>query len=358
MKKIRPLLLLLMAFVGLVMVRCNKSNDIKPDSKANVNRSARMDGTCGTETTCPLWAGQTINAGTLAIENDNTNLYVTYTTTGIFDMLHLWVGTNFELMPQTNNGTPIPGQFPYKYDVEGGNTHVFTIPLKDIPFYDMKCGVNTKTPILVVAHAEVNVLGGGKETAFGGCVPVNVKEAGRWYYYASHSVQCCDGTTPPPPTEKLGTAFGYGTHVFTTDPKSNPTNPKLPSLNLTKNRWGWALNLTQPTTTPVTNNLWVGAGLNNTSKALKVGTVTVSWTGSIATVTYSLLPGYAIEEAHIYANDMKPSTIAPGQYGSTTYFNPFANTFTKSFDVSDSNNDGIWIIAHAVAYGTSVVNVQ
>lgn len=70
------------------------------------------------------------------------------------------------------------------------------------------------------------------------------------------------------------------------------------------------------------------------------------------TVTYQLNPGYSMEEAHIYVGDFKPVTLAPGQYGHTAYFTPFAQTYTSSFSVTDSNNDGIWIIAHAVVYGS------
>ena len=60
----------------------------------------------------------------------------------------------------------------------------------------------------------------------------------RWYYYAEYTVACCD-TPPPPPTVKYGTAFAKGGYVFVTEKKANPEN--LPSLNLIRNRWGWAI---------------------------------------------------------------------------------------------------------------------
>ena len=217
--------------------------------------------------------------------------------------------------------------------------------MSSISFYNT-CG----DIIHVVAHAEVSI-NGGNETAFGG----NISGTGtnRWYYYASYTTACCE-VTPPPSSEKLGTAFAKGGYVFTTDKKSNPE--KLPSLNLTKNRWGWAINLASAGT--YTYDLWVGAGLNYTSKGLLVGDVVVDFTGTQATITYNLDFGYSIEEAHVYAGDFRPTTLAPGQYGNTGYFNPFATTHSVTIDVTDTNGDGVWIIAHAVAYGVGVVNAQ
>lgn len=204
--------------------------------------------------------------------------------------------------------------------------------------------------LYVLAHAEV-FINGNDETAFGGDNPVNVNDKGRWYYYARYTTVCCD-SPPPPPFEKLGTAFAKGGYVFTTDRKSNPEN--LPSLNLTRNRWGWAINLKSEGS--FSFELWNGAGLNNTAKGLLVGNVTVDLYGSQVTVTYNLFPNYSIEEAHIYAGDLKPATIAPGQYGFTKYFNPYVNSFSETFEVSDLDGDGIWLIVHAIAYGPGVVN--
>ena len=74
---------------------------------------------CGT-TTWDLTAGQHIDVGTVTVSNDATNLYVTYTLDdpdypdATFGTLHLWVGTDLATMPATPQGSPIPGQFPYK----------------------------------------------------------------------------------------------------------------------------------------------------------------------------------------------------------------------------------------------------
>ena len=110
------------------------------------------------------------------------------------------------------------------------------------------------------------------------------------------------------------TAFAKGSHVFVTDlKKSNPEN--LPSLGLIKNRWGWAINVTEPGTTKYP--IWAGAGLNKTSNGVKVGDLTVDWTGTNATITYTFESPNTFGEIHIYAGDYKPTTTAPGQYGYT-----------------------------------------
>ncbi len=126
--------------------------------------------------------------------------------------------------------------------------------------------------------------------------------------------------------------------------RANPEG--LPSLGLSRNRWGWAINLTAPGTT--TYPIYAGAGLNHTGAGQRVGTLTVSYTGSQVTATYAMAPGAKMTEAHLYAGDTKPTTIAPGQFGNTATFAMPATTHSVTVDVADSNGDGVWLIAHAV----------
>lgn len=298
---------------------------------------------CGT-TTWTLWAGQTNNVGTLTVANDTQNIYVTYTLTApntSFGTLHLWVGNDLLNLPKNPQGTPVPGHFPHIITPPAGTTtYTFTIPLIELNIQDITKACPLK--LYVVAHAEV-----GSETAFGGDHPVNVAEPGRWWYYAEYNL-CC--TVPPPVIKVCQTAFAKGGYVFTTDPKANPE--KLPSLNLTKSRWGWAIKLGAPTTQVL--DIWAGAGLNYTSKGTKVGRLTVSWNGSVVTVTYSMFAGYVMKEVHIYAGDPPPTTVAPGQYGYTQYFDPPVTTHSESFSLTDTNGVyGVWLIAHAVVCKTS-----
>jgi hypothetical protein len=327
----------------------NLDGDVDPTlaTDLNLTTEAVTSPFCGSSS-YTLWAGQTINGGALTVSNDADSLYVTYSTSFSFGTLHLWVGTDMTLLPVNGQGVPIPGHFPYAQDTNGGTEYTFSIPLGSIPYLADASGKLCDKSISVVAHAEVTI-NGEHETAWGGNEAApgpQIPGSGRWAYYGTYQVACC-ATPPPPATQKLGTGFAKGTYIFTTDPKSNPE--RLASLKLTKNRWGWAINVTAEGTT--THDVWVGAGLNNTTKALKVGTVTITNSAGSLTVTYNLTGSYVMEEAHIYANDFKPSTIAPGQYGHTAYFDPFANTYSYTTTATDTNGDGIWVIAHAVVYG-------
>ena len=54
---------------------------------------------------------------------------------------------------------------------------------------------------------------------------------------------------------------------------------------------------------------------------------------------------------HVYADDEKPITIAPGQYGHSEYFDPLVGSCSATANVADTNGDGGWVVAHAVVYG-------
>jgi hypothetical protein len=311
--------------------------------------SSSINGTCPADT-FKIFAGQTINVGNLIVSNDAINLYVRYEITNTsyyINQAHLWVGVDPTLVPKTANGTPIPGQFPYKVENLDPSTTVytFTIPLKDV-IVDMTTYCDKV--VYLYAHAALEgVPGSGVsgETAWSDGTPFG---GPRWGWYSTYTI-CCQ-TTPPPVEYTNETAFAKfaktdGGYVFTTNKKSNPEN--YPSLSLTQNRWGWAGNLAIG---QYTAPIYAGAGLNNISNGTLVGTLSVNAIAGKVTVTYQMNGTYKIGEVHIYVGDSKPTTLAPGQYGFTEYFDPKASSFTQDFFVNDTNGDGkIWIIAHAVA---------
>ncbi len=320
---------------------------------------------CG-QTSWTLWAGQTKNVGLVTVSNDLDNLYVTYTlnyqdplckdeggnlTAAVeaeFGTLHLWVGdtnptSELSTMPATPGGTPIPGQFPYSFNAAGFQTYTFTIPFSELGITNATTACEKQ--LYVVTHAEVNYLGcdgnpnGDGDTAFGGDTSGT---GNRWWYYGAYNV-CCD--FGPPPTPFCTTAYAKGGYVWTTDRKSNPE--KLPSLNLTKNRWGWAINIT--TVGETTYDIWAGAGLNKIGNGVKVGTLTVKWDGENVEFCYVLYDGYTMEELHLYAGDDSPSTIAPGKYGYIVDFNDEpAALWCDTIAAADVNGGGVWVVAHAV----------
>lgn len=306
-------------------------------------------GACGA-TTFNLTAGQTIHVGSVTVSNDASNLYVTYSLDYLgatFGTLHLWVGNDLLNVPANKNGTPIPGQFCSALggacaDATNLVSYTFTIPFASLSIVDVNqvCG----TILNIVAHAEVNADTNGDgtvdhETAFAG---PNAGSGPRWWFYGKYSI-CCDFGPPTPPV--CTTSFAKGGWIWTTDRKSNPEN--LPSLNLTKNRWGWAINLLAPGQSSYP--IWAGAGLNDTSRGTRVGTLNVSWDGASVTATYSLLPGFSLEEVHVYAGDSRPSTIAPGQYGFVAEFDPSTASYTFQGPLADTDGvGGVWLVAHAV----------
>lgn len=299
----------------------------------------------------PLQYGATyVPVGEVCVTNDSTNIYVTFKLTDpvntSFGTLHLWVGSDPSLIPMNSQGVPVPGQFPHHYTTVGESEYTFVIPLTD-KFIDIvidpaSCP-NPLPTVRVVAHAEVRV-GGSLETAFGGTTCTRVRgERGRWYCYGDY-VLCCNPDEPPPQLGGCETAFAKGGYVFVTDNRFNPEG--LPSLNLVKSRWGWAINVTATGTTSY--DIYAGAGRNR--GGTNVGTLTVEWdsvSGALK-ITYSISAGYLMSEVHVYAGDTKPTTVAPGRYGHIQYYPAGSAEHVYETVVLDSDGDGIWIIAHAV----------
>lgn len=310
---------------------------------------------CGTQS-WPLTAGQTLDVGTVTVENDLKNIYITYRLNAAnypeatFGQLHMWVGNNLANLP-TANGAPIPGRFSKAlggatFDGTGLVEHTFTVSLAslNLPEASQLC----QTSLYVVTHAEVDLDGNpvtlGRETAFGGGLAGTGK---RWWFYDQYPV-CCDFGDPEPP--RMQTAFAKGTHVWTMADGSNPEG--LPSLNLSENRWGWAIYMAEAGEQAY--EIWMGAGLNSTEAGVRVGTLYTAWYDGMLTATYQVVNGYALKEVHLYAANDAPTQIAPGQYGHLSTCPEGSSSYT--FDVPLTNNaeqPGIWVIAHAVVEKTA-----
>ncbi len=311
---------------------------------------ATADGREGAQTRvingCTSKSGQVVDAagntaGYIDVVNDATNVYVSVYTADnancpLRDM-KLWLGNDLMRLPLDGSGAPRVADFPWTHSASGSTvTHEFVVPLASLGLSgaDMSCA-NAPVPLYVVGQIGTSCATGtvrGYEGANG---------AGTTYTYATYQLCCSDA-----PVVRTGcdTAFAKGSHVFAADGRCNPEG--LPSLGLSRNRWGWAINLkaTGVTTYPI----YAGAGLNKTRAGKFVGTLTVNYTGTQATVTYALASGAAMTEAHLYAGDNKPTTLAPGRYGNTAYFATAATSHSFTVPVADSNGDGVWLIAHAV----------
>jgi hypothetical protein len=104
--------------------------------------------------------------------------------------------------------------------------------------------------------------------------------------------------------------------------------------------WGWTNPITPGT---YEMDLWAAAGQCDTSKGIKVGTVTVVYNGGgYVTVNYNVAFPYSLEETHVYAGTTKfpqvkqgkktVSTVAPGQY----------------YNASPFGGGTVYVIAHAI----------
>lgn len=320
-----------------------------------------------------LYAGQDNIVGTVTVSNDSDNLYIQYKIDtdefegATFGVLHAWVGFDLKDLPSTSNPqgtTPVPGQFPYQSgkapfpSSEGETEYTFTIPFSSINITIPEVNCEDLRKLFVVTHAEVNgvVYEEGQqaqnETAFGGCISVNVDQPGRWWWYCEYQI-CCDFDEPPQLCFSE-TAFAKGTHVFVTEKKSNPES--LPSLGLTRNQWGWAIKLTEKGITEY--DIWAGAGLNriypDNPKAVKVGQLRVFYrlnpqNEKMVNVRFYMEEGFFAEEIHLYISKEMPTTTAPGQFGYPSEGYDVNGVHYFEYDVNlGTNGSSVWIIAHSV----------
>jgi len=135
-----------------------------------------------------LYAGKTINVGSLVISETDTNgdgisdaLSAIYSTTGNWSLkeVHLWIGTSLASMPQTKTGNPQIGQFPYSFSNLSGNTYNVIIPFSSINYNSCQASY------LIAAHAVVSN-GSSTETAWATGTQMNIK--GSWATYANITI--------------------------------------------------------------------------------------------------------------------------------------------------------------------------
>ena len=167
--------------VAFIFSACKKENET--DSKNPVQKSSTAINYCGEPTTVALIAGQNINVGSVIVGNDDDNLYITYATTGGWEMshIHLYVGTE-EGLPEHMS----PGHMTYNEDLENGTTeYTVTMPKEDLN--GLEC-------VTIAAHAIVkdNVGKGGTQTAWG----EGRKTGDNWSMIFDYCLQDCPEIYP------------------------------------------------------------------------------------------------------------------------------------------------------------------
>lgn len=141
---------------------------------------------CGSSVVTPLYAGQTLNAGTVTVSNDGSYIYVRYTTNDPWEIsdAHLAVAGSLAGIPQTKKGNPIPGHFAYSAIFNPEVTdYTFTIPIGSF--------LPGQT-LYVAAHAVVQAPSGSGGTQTGWGFGPGFPGA-NWATYIQYTVQGCGG---------------------------------------------------------------------------------------------------------------------------------------------------------------------
>jgi hypothetical protein len=296
-------------------------------------------------TSCvPLLAGQTISAGTVCSSIEGENVEVTYETSNgwLLYSAHLWAGLNLASMPQTNSGNPKLGNFPYNAGtLEGVSSYSFSVPLST---FGLSSGMTSCDPVTgyLVAHAVVKKqLDDGSfqsETAYGD--GTRLVQKGNWSTWFSIGLTCTD---EEPKLAACETAFAFGDELATCF---------IDSGVISTNRRGW---FNGPIGTGSHSfDIYAGAGQCDLSKGTYVGSLSVSYDGSVANVSYSMLPGFTMDETHLYVgSEPLPRTngqytVAPGQYGN---IHTLSGASSDSFSISGLSGD-IYVVAHSVTCST------
>lgn len=127
-------------------------------------------------TVVTLIAGQSINAGTVTVSNDADYVYVTYSTANGYHLTqtHLYVG-DCALIPVTNAGNPIPGQFPYSGTHNNADSYTYQVPLS--AFGTGTCGCIAAHAVVVKLNAAGQVI--DTQTGWGNGTRIN-PNGGNW----------------------------------------------------------------------------------------------------------------------------------------------------------------------------------
>lgn len=325
MKKI--ILMLVLAFVSVNCANDPVSTETPTEAKESNSSSLTSKGTYSEcdPVSIDIMAGQFTNSGKILVENDAANLYVTYTalSSWYFSELHLFVGAYANI--PTQNGNPVPGQFPYKKTFNPlVQSYTFIIPIASITLDANKC-------FYIAAHSSMkNVINGTivkTETGWAG----DIKFPGKnWATYFNYCLRTCT-TTPPPVVTTCDTAYMYGNYTFN-------------ALQISE-KWGWATYYDTTQNGIYTYNLYAGAGQNDITKGYLAGTVTVTIQGAnIGIEINATNPGTVFTETHVYLSDNPPTTAAPGQFGNQHTLN---NTMLDNYNLSYSGDGTFWLIVHA-----------
>ncbi len=337
--------------IAFTLVNCNQDDNFSREEISDLNRTVAIENVSYQEHI--LYAGQNINIGHIYVSIVDQEIKLTYNITEDgweLTETHLWVGDTSHGYPQTNNGNPKIGQFPYKSgDITGLTSYTYTIPLSD---FGIDINENCEDFILYfAAHAAVRKLdeNGGEviqtETAWGD--GYDLVEKGNWATGFMIEFTCTEEPDDEDPTI-CETAFAYGgeNNCFLDIDLNEDGNGDF-------NRWGWfidPINTIGVTSYPI----YAGAAQCDTNKGTFVGTLTIDYQGNTVTVSYDMITPYVMTETHLYIGTEKVPhmnnnpTVAPGQYNN---MNNIDNATSDTYVINIQPEESYYFIAHAVVCG-------
>ncbi len=352
MKTNKTFLAIIIAILSITAVSCNKDSAIinlspSPESGQFVTGAQAVTITGLQENTVILYAGQTINVGTLSfteIDTDNNNtkdaLKATYSLTNGWEIsdIALWIGSSLSALPANKAGNPVVGQFPFKSGALNGLTsYSVVIPFSYINYVPGDLPVS----YFVAAHATVKKLNGTtyqSETAWGN--GQRLVQKGNWAMY--FSITLTKDVVKEPEVTLTETAFAYSPAYSST----------FESITGNNERWGWSNGPLSAGTYNFT--IYAGAGNNDITKGKAVGVLNINYNGIAAVVSFNLNYPYKLKDAHLYAgNEILPMNkqgkyvTAPGQYPNIA---STLDSSTYTFNVTGLSGQ-IYIVAHATVSG-------
>ena len=361
---IRNYYLLFFSFVSVIITSCQKEGLISAVNLKQEMESKVVVGSSTSEVTSQtLYAGQSINAGSVSYDDIDTNndqiddaLKVTFETKDGWELtsIHFFIGGTLAQLPVNKSGNPQPGQFPYKTEnLTGISSYSITIPFSSIGF---SCPNVQTEDYFVSAHAGLRKLNnsGSYQTESGWGDGQRLVQRGSWAMFNVIYISCDETQDPIKTTTETAFAFNGDQSGCFQNFSEFIDNPS---------RWGW-------TNGPYANGnytipIYAGAGQCDISKGVMVGNLELSYSGTNIIATYKLTgvnpktgAPYSLKEAHLYAgNDLFAKiksgaqagefTIAPGKF---PYKASELSGQTYTFTINNVTGD-IHIIAHAVIDG-------
>jgi hypothetical protein len=172
------------------------------------------------------------------------------------------------------------------------------------------------------------------ETAYG--AGTRLVQRGNWATWFSVVLNC---TQDEPKLATCETAFAFAQDKATCF---------IGSDVIDTSRWGWYNGPLGPGN--YSFDIYAAAGQCDLDKGVLVGTLNVSYDGDAANVTYTMLPGFTMDEMYLYVgSEPLPRkngsfTVVPGQFG---YIHDLTDASSNSFTILGLEGN-IYVVAHAV----------